>query len=45
MLYFVMMKTEESLKEGISCVIVEKDFDGISFGKNEDKMGWKKSTN
>ena len=39
--YFVMMKTQESFKDGISCVIVEKEFEGISFGKNEDKMGWK----
>ena len=39
--YFVMMKTEENFKEGISCVIVEKESEGISFGKNEDKMGWK----
>lgn len=40
-LYFVMLKTEDKLKDSISCVIVEKDSDGITFGKNEDKMGWK----
>ena len=39
--YFVMLKTEESLKDGISCIIVDKNNDGISFGKNEEKMGWK----
>jgi len=27
------------LKE-ISCFIVEKDFKGLSFGKNENKLGW-----
>tara|TARA_B100001248_G_C27387868_1_gene460664 strand:- start:1392 stop:2552 length:1161 start_codon:yes stop_codon:yes gene_type:complete len=40
-IYFVMLKTENKLKDSISCVIVEKDSDGITFGKNEDKMGWK----
>ena len=40
-IYFVMLKTEDKLKDSISCVIVEKDSDGITFGKNEDKMGWK----
>ena len=40
-LYFVMLKTEDKLKDSISCVIVEKETDGITFGKNEDKMGWK----
>ena len=39
--YFVMMQTEGNLKKGISCVIVDKESEGISFGKNEDKMGWK----
>ena len=36
-LYFVMMKTEEKLNDGISCVILEKDTNGLSFGKNEEK--------
>ncbi len=40
-LYFVMMKTENNMNEEISCVLLEKEFTGISFGKNEDKMGWK----
>ena len=40
-LYFVMMKTQEKLNENISCVILEKDCNGLSFGKNEEKMGWK----
>ncbi len=40
-LYFVMMKTENNMNEEISCVLLEKEFEGISFGKNEDKMGWK----
>ena len=40
-LYFVMMNTETSQDNETSCVIVEKNYDGISFGKNEEKMGWK----
>ena len=40
-LYFVMMKTENQKKGETSCVIVEKKMEGISFGKNEEKMGWK----
>ena len=35
------MKTEEKLNDSISCVILEKDTNGLSFGKNEEKMGWK----
>jgi alkylation response protein AidB-like acyl-CoA dehydrogenase len=36
-LYLVMCKTGE--KE-VSCLVVEKDTKGLSFGKNEIKMGW-----
>jgi len=36
-LYVVMCKTGE--KE-ISCIVVEQGTPGLSFGKNEDKMGW-----
>lgn len=40
-LYFVMMKTNFEDNNETSCVIIEKNTAGISFGKNEDKMGWK----
>lgn len=40
-LYFVMMKIGSSTEEPISCLILEKEFDGLNFGKNEYKMGWK----
>ncbi len=40
-LYFVMMKTDINNKNETSCCIVEKKSQGISFGKNEAKMGWK----
>jgi len=36
-LYFVMCKTGEN---EVSCLIVEKDAKGLSFGANEHKMGW-----
>ncbi len=36
-LYLVMCKTGEN---EISCIAVEKDTPGLSFGKNESKMGW-----
>ena len=35
-LYFVMMKTEISGSDETSCVIIEKNSPGISFGKNLD---------
>jgi acyl-CoA dehydrogenase family protein 9 len=41
--YSVFCKTEHEIdgetKEKISCFIVEKDRDGVSFGEKEDKMG------
>ncbi len=40
-LYFVMMKIDSSKDDKISCLIMEKDYEGLSFGKNEKKMGWK----
>jgi len=36
-LYIVMCKTGEN---EISCIGVEKGTPGLSFGKNENKMGW-----
>lgn len=36
-IYVVMCKTGE--KE-VSCLLVEKDMQGVSFGANEHKMGW-----
>ena len=35
-----MCKTGE--KE-VSCLIVEKDMEGVSFGANENKLGWNSS--
>jgi alkylation response protein AidB-like acyl-CoA dehydrogenase len=38
--YVVMARTGEEGPKGISCFLVEKDTPGLSFGKNERKMGW-----
>lgn len=37
-LYFVMVKTD--VKQ-ISCLLVERNSPGLSFGKHEDKLGWR----
>lgn len=39
-LYAVMVRTGGEGPDGISCVLVEKDTPGVSFGKQEDKLGW-----
>lgn len=40
-LYIVMARTGGDGPRGISAFIVEKDTPGVSFGANEEKMGWK----
>jgi alkylation response protein AidB-like acyl-CoA dehydrogenase len=39
-IYAVMVRTGEDGPKGISCLIIEKDTPGLSFGANEHKMGW-----
>lgn len=39
--YVVMARTGESGPRGISCIVVEKDTPGLSFGAQEKKLGWK----
>lgn len=39
--YLCMVRTGDDSHHGISCVLVEKDTPGLSFGKLEKKMGWK----
>jgi alkylation response protein AidB-like acyl-CoA dehydrogenase len=39
-LYVTMVRTGGEGPRGISCVIVEKDTPGLSFGSPERKMGW-----
>eukprot|EP01080_Neovahlkampfia_damariscottae_P006053 gene6053-10054_t len=38
--YIVMARTGEKGPKGISCFIVEKNFEGISFGNSIEKLGW-----
>lgn len=39
--YLCMVRTGDESHRGISCVLVEKDTPGLSFGVLEKKMGWK----
>lgn len=38
--YLCMVRTGDESHQGISCVLIEKDRPGISFGQLEKKMGW-----
>jgi alkylation response protein AidB-like acyl-CoA dehydrogenase len=40
-IYACMVRTGGEGPKGISCVLVEKNTPGISFGKREEKMGWR----
>lgn len=40
-IYACMVRTNGDGPHGISCILVEKDRAGISFGKKEEKMGWR----
>ena len=35
-----MVRTGDKSSNGISCLLIDKDSEGLSFGKLEDKMGW-----
>ncbi len=39
-IYVCMVRTGEDGPKGISCIVVEKGTPGLSFGKQERKMGW-----
>jgi alkylation response protein AidB-like acyl-CoA dehydrogenase len=39
-IYVAMVRTGESGPKGISCLVIEKDTKGLSFGKKEEKLGW-----
>ncbi|MBB4616706.1 acyl-CoA dehydrogenase family protein [Sphingomonas abaci] len=39
-IYVVMVRTGEEKARGISCLVIEKDMAGVSFGANERKLGW-----
>jgi hypothetical protein len=40
-LYAVMVRTGEAGARGVSALVVEKGTEGLSFGANERKMGWR----
>ncbi|KPF56841.1 MULTISPECIES: acyl-CoA dehydrogenase family protein [unclassified Novosphingobium] len=42
-IYLIMVRTGEDGPRGISCVLVEKDTPGLSFGAPERKLGWNAS--
>jgi len=39
-IYVAMVRTGERGAKGISCLVVERDAKGLSFGKKEEKLGW-----
>jgi alkylation response protein AidB-like acyl-CoA dehydrogenase len=39
-LYVTMVRTGAEGPKGISCLVIEKDLPGVSFGANERKLGW-----
>lgn len=39
-LYFTMCRTGENGPKGISCLLIEKEMAGVSFGSPERKTGW-----
>ncbi|ABQ67018.1 acyl-CoA dehydrogenase domain protein [Rhizorhabdus wittichii RW1] len=38
--YVVMVRTGEDGPKGISCLVIDKDMPGVSFGAQEKKLGW-----
>src|SRR5688500_12202150 len=39
-IYVTMVRTGEEGPKGISCLVIEKDMKGVSFGAQEKKLGW-----
>ncbi|MGE4323973.1 MAG: acyl-CoA dehydrogenase family protein [Sphingobium sp.] len=39
-IYLTMVRTGEEGPKGISCLVIEKDMPGVSFGAQERKLGW-----
>lgn len=40
-IYVVMVRTGQDGPKGISCLVIEKNMPGVSFGANEKKLGWR----
>jgi len=41
--YVTMVRTSDNGAKGISCLVIERDWEGVSFGANEKKLGWNSS--
>ncbi|WP_126173771.1 acyl-CoA dehydrogenase family protein [Altericroceibacterium xinjiangense] len=39
-IYVTMVRTGEEGPKGISCLVIEKEMEGVSFGAQERKLGW-----
>src|SRR3569833_3014835 len=39
-IYVTMVRTGQEGPKGISCLVIEKDMPGVSFGAQEKKLGW-----
>ncbi len=42
-IYVTMVRTGDDSSKGISCLVIEKDMEGVSFGAKERKLGWNAS--
>jgi len=42
-IYVTMVRTGQPGPKGISCLVIEKDMEGVSFGAKERKLGWNAS--
>ncbi len=40
-IYVCMVRTGDETHHGITCLLIEKDTPGLSFGKEEHKLGWR----
>ncbi len=40
-IYVTMVRTGDAGAGGVSCLVIEKDMPGVSFGANERKLGWR----
>lgn len=38
--YVTMVRTGDDGAKGVSCLVIERDMPGVSFGANERKLGW-----
>ena len=42
-IYVTMVRTSDDGAKGVTCLVIEKDMDGVSFGAPERKLGWNAS--